>query len=832
MDINSEAGRRRTAPANRASGLFRDIKLAWRGIIRAPGFATIAVASLAIAIGGNTAMFSLIEAFILRTPPYAEPEELVDISLAGPAHDIGFSYSTFRHMVSATKEIFDGVAGTMFNRVHVSDESGRYGSSLHELVAGPYFQVLGVQAQVGRVFTPDEGVVMGADPLVVLSDEYWRRTFDGDPAVVGREVSLNSFPFTIVGVAAPGFSGVVPGIRSAFWTPATMANQIYVTRPGRLDALEQTSLLVVGRLAAGVTLSDAETAVQESVDSDQFDSHPGADSEHRIAVTPILASAVHPALDGIVLPVVTTASGVLAVLLLLASINLATLFLARAEARRHEFAVYVALGTCRVRIVRRFLAETTMVALLGGVVGVCLSVVLLEAIGTLQLPIAPPLTVDNGLNTTVLLFAIGLSLLAGLLMGLGSSIWLARTGVTTTLGEERSGGSRIAARARNALLVTQVALTTILVVAGGAYALAWFIALQQDPGFGKHPAAVASLALGPDRPEDERRGFYDAYLRRLADIPEVVSAGAVTVLPLQVHLTSLLGIRIPGVDPPPGGGRHVIDWAAVAGDYFDATGIPLLAGRSFNSGDDRTSPTVAIVSETMAERFWPDQDPVGKTLDVCEGCWVTVVGVVGDIKVGSLSEAPRPVIYTRMAQSPYYNASFVARTTADPASLIPAMRTLGAELDSAVNAFSLMTLEQHVSVSLMPLRIPAILLGAIGGLALFLAAIGVYGIVSYTVAARKRELAIRMSLGANPKRLATAVLRSAMKLIAAGLVAGLLLTVVVERALRETPYPLKPFDPVDFSFSAALLAGIGMLAAYLSVRRAIRLYPMYALKDE
>lgn len=804
--------------------------MAWLGIIRAPGLAVIAVASLAIAIGGNTAMFSVIEALFVRIPPYAEPEELV--RLTGPMQERDFSYATFRHLESATEQTFDGMAGVTFNRSIVSDETGQYGSPAHGLVVGPYFQVLGVEAQIGRVFTPDEGVGMGTDPLIVLSDEYWRRTFDGDPAVVGHDVMLNGFRHTIVGVAAPGFSGVVPGLKSAFWALPAMANQIYVAKPSLPGAFRQGPLTLVARLAAGVSLTDARTSVQAAVFR-QGDTHSGTDSEFRIEVAPILASAAHPELVGFVRPVVTMVSGVLVVLLLLAFVNLATLFLARAEGRRQEFAVYVALGTGRLRLVRRFLAETTTVALLGGVAGVCLSEVLLGATGTLQLPTAPPfpLTVDHGLNSTVLLFAICLSLLAGLLMGLAPSISLAHPGVTTTFGEKRTGGSRRAARARATFLVTQVALTTMLVVAGGGYAQTWFIAHRQDPGFGRHPVAVVSLALGPDRSEDERRSFNDAYLRDITDLPGVVSAGAATVLPLQ-HVTSMLGIEIPGVDPPPGGGRHMIDWVAVDGDYFDAMGIPLLAGRSFNSRDDPASPTVAIVSETTAGRFWPSQDPVGRELNVCEGCWVTVVGVVGDIKARKMSEAPRPVIYTRMAQSPYVDASFVARTMGDPTSVVPAMTAAGDGLDSPVYLFSAGTLKQHVSDSLTPLRAPAVLLCAIGGFALFLAAIGVYGIVSYTVAARKRELAIRMSLGANPSRLAIAVLRSTAKLIAAGLGVGWLLTVVAERALRETPYPLKPFGPVVFACSVALLAGVGILAAYLSVRRAIRLYPMYALKED
>ena len=831
MDLQSGSvtGRGRAVLAKWATWLYWDIKLSWRGLIRAPALTATAVASLAIAIGGNTAMFSLIEPLILRTAPYAEPEELVDIRLAGPPQDIGFSYRTFRQFQDATKQTFSGVAAAMVNRVLVSDATGTYGSSPHELVAGPYFQVLGIGAQIGRVFTPDEGVEVGADPVVVLSDEYWRRTFDGDPAVVGREVSLNGFRYTIVGVAAPGFAGMVPGLKSSFWTPATMAGQIYVSRVGKSDPLEEKSLLAIGRLASGATLADAQAVARGF-----HDEHLGTDiyTEHRIEVTPVLTSEAYPVWPEGVFPALAVVGGVLAVLLLLACVNLSTLFLARAEARRHEFAVHQSLGTGRARLIRRLLAESMMVTLIGGAAGVFLSVILVEAISTTGLASALPVTVDSEPSAVVLLFGIGLSLLAGLLMGLVSSVSLTHSGIAAILGKRRTGEGHGAARVRRALLFTQIVLTAMLAVAASGHVRTWMEAYRQEPGFGKHPAAIASLTLGPSRPEGERRGYYDSYLRQVRDIPGVVSAGAVTLLPLQRNKTSIMGITIPGVDPPPGSDLHLVDWASVEGDYFDAMGIPLLAGRFFDSRDTKGAPTVALLSRTMAKRYWPDQEAIGQQFSVCEDCWVTVVGVVGDVKIRELSEADRPVVYTRLAQSPYHDATIVVRTRDDSDSIIRDMTALGTGLDSLVYVFSLGTLKQHISTSLMPLRIPAILVGAIGGFSLLLAAIGVYGIVSYTVAARRRELAIRVSLGANPTRLSAAVIRSAAKLIVAGLVVGFLLTVVVGRELRDTPYGFRPMDPVDLACSAGVLLGVGLLAAYHSVRRAIRLQPLHALSEQ
>ena len=815
---------------NWTSGLLPDIKLGWRRIIRAPGFAGVAVLSLAIAVGGNTALFSLIEGFNLQFRTYADPEELVDIRIFGPNNSFGtLSHPAFRELEDATKQAFDGVAGSTTNTAHLSDGAGRHDNPFHELVAGPYFQVLGVDAQIGRVFDPGEGVEVDADPVVVLSHEYWRNWFDGDPEVVGRVLWLNEAPYTIVGVAAPGFFGL-RSVRSAFWAHASMADQLSLLGPSILNLHPRELFHVVGRLADGVTLADAERAVGTFADS-LFATHPSFYLHHRVEVTPTLASPFLPSLGGTIIPVARLATGLLAVLLFLACLNLANLLLARAEERRHELATRLALGTRRSRLIRGHLTETIVLSLLGGTAGLYLSFFLMEAISTIKVFPITPVMINAKLSVRVLLLAFCMSLLAGLLMGLVPAIQSTRPGISTTLQEEHLGRTRGAARARGSLIVAQVALTALLAVAAVGVGRSLVSGYRLDPGFGKHPAAIAYMAPGSSRSEDERRAFYDAYLRRVTDIPGVVSAGMTTHMPLQISPTYRLALNMPGVDPPPGRNAHRVDWAAVGGHYFEAMGIPLLAGRFFDSGDVADSPVVAIVNETMAERYWPDQNPVGQKLTVCDNCWVTVVGVVGDTRARTLFEAPRPFIHTRVAQSPYYYGRIVAHTTGDPARVLPAMLALGSQLDSAVITLDGRTMEQYLSIPLFPLRISSALLGAIAGFALLLAAIGVYGIGSYSVAARRRELAIRMSVGADPSSLGNWVLRSTMKLIAAGLVIGSVIAVVVARAFRDTPRGFKPLDPLDFAGSVVLLAGIGALTTYLSARRAIRLDPVHALQE-
>ena len=682
------------------------------------------VASLAVAIGSNATMFSLIEALILRASPYDRPEELVDIRLIEPNNNTLLSYPAFRGLEASTGQTFEGVAGAMVNIVQLRDDTGRHDNAFHELVAGPYFDVLGVRAQLGRVFDTDEGVGdPGADAVVVLSDEYWRREFGGDPGVIGRTVRLNEFPYTIVGVAAPGYFGMFRGFKSKFWAHMTMADQISINGPGSLEQ-HHAVLAVIARRAPGVELAEAKAVVGAFAER-HFATHSNRYQSAGMDVTPLLASWIHPALDGTVIPVATLAAGILLVLLLLASVNSASFLLARAEQRRHEAAVALALGAGRGRLLGTLLAEATLLALLGGTVGLFLSVFPIEAIRDADWHLNMPVAIDARLNVPVLFFALGLSLAAGLLMGLGPALQSLRVSVSGTLGE-RARGTRGVIRARSALIVGQATVTVFLLVSASGFARRVVAAQQFDLGFGRHSTAIAWLEPGRDRTPAERHAFYRDFVERVADISGITSAGTVTVLPLETSMASIMGVDVPGIDPPEGQTHHEIDWAGAGGDYFDAMRIPLISGRFFDSSDVRGSPAVAIVNRTMADRFWADRDAVGQRFTASNGLELRVVGVVGDTRVHKLSEAPRPLVYTHTAQMAYPFGPVVAHTTDDPASVIPKMLALGNELDSAAITFSAKTMKQHLSTQLIPLRIPAVLLGTTAISSLLLAAIGVY----------------------------------------------------------------------------------------------------------
>ncbi|MDE2981612.1 MAG: ADOP family duplicated permease [Gemmatimonadota bacterium] len=812
-------------------GLLQDIRLGRRRMIRAPGFTAVAFITITLGVAGNTALFALFEALLLRPPPYAEPEELVDIRLVAADDAFGsYSYPTLLDMEAATGSVFAGMTGAMPNIASFSDDSGRRDDLLHELVAGPYFQVLGIPAQVGRVFTPTEGTVAGADPVLVLSDAFWRRSFDADAGVVGRTVHLNGFPYTIVGVAPRGFHGVLPVLRPDFWALASMADQLSLNGPGSLEQRGQESFIVKARLAAGVTRTEAEAALGAFAEG-LIASHSDRYADRTIVMTPTLSSPIHPGIDGVVVPVAGLVIGVMVLVLLIACVNLAGFLLARSEGRRREIAVRLALGARRGRLVCSLLTESVMLAVAGGTAGVVISLFLVDFLLNIKLPLPVDIVVDTRLNVTVLAFALGVTLSAALVLGLAPALRSTRTDASGALKDENAGGSHRAARVRAALAICQIAGAVVLLAAAVLFTRSLATAQRVDPGFGMHPAAIVWLEPGRGRSPAERRAFYDAYLARVAALPEVVSAGFITIVPLDGTATSTVTVNVPGVESPPGRTGHEIDWAGVDGAYFEAVGIPVVAGRLFNEEDDMESPPVAIVSEAMATTYWPGSSAVGGTYTTRDGTEVRVVGVVADTKVRSLGEDLRPLVYGPASQMSYVHGRVIARTAADPAAVLPVMLEMATELDPDVITIDAKTMEQHLAFRLLPGRITAVTVSLMGGLALLLAATGLYGIVSFSVAARRRELGIRISVGAEPDRLVGMMLKAGLTLLAVGLAIGIAMAVFLTRIVRNLVHGVEAFDPLILVGAVLLMTGVATLAAYVPAKRASQVDPVSILNE-
>lgn len=800
-------------------------------MMRAPGLSAMALITIALGVGGNTALFTVFETVLLRPPPYEDPDELVDIRLVEPGDALGtFSYVTLREMEAATRDVFAGMTGVTFSKTSFVDDRGPRDDVFIELVAGPYFQVLGIGAQAGRVFTPTEGVGAEMNPVLVLSDSYWRHRFAADPGVVGRSVRLNGYPYTIVGVAQSDFAGIFTGLKPDLWALASMADQLSLNGPGSLERRGVESFMVKARLADDVTLAEAD-AVLAAFAGELIASHGDRYTDRILVTTPILSSPIHPAVNRTVIPIAGLVMGVAVLLFLIACVNLAGFILARTERRRREFAVRLALGAERGRLMRGLLTETAMLAAIGGVIGVVLSVFLVDLIVSIRLPLPVTIELDTRLNAPVLMFALGVTTAAALVLGLVPALQSTRADVSSTLKDENTRGSSRAARVRAALVVGQVAGAAILLVAAALFTSTLANARRVDPGFGTHPAVIAWTEPGPGRPADERRAFYDEYLTRVAALPEVVSAGLITVLPLDRTATSTVTLNVPGIARPPGRAGHEVDWAGVDGRYFDAAGIPVIAGRLFDDDDRIESPPVAIVSEAMAAAWWPGRSAVGGTFTTRDGTEVRVVGVVGDTRVRSLNEDPRPVVYGPASQMPRVHGRVVARTAVDPETVLPAVLDLATDIDPGVIIVDAKTMEQHLAFNLIPVRVTALMISLMGILALLVAAVGLYGIVSYSVAARSRELGIRATVGAEPGRLVGMMLKAGLTLAGAGLAIGIALAVVFTRIVRNSVSGLEVFDPSTAVGVLLLLAGVTVLAAYVPARRASRVDPVDILNE-
>ena len=800
-------------------------------MLRAPGLTATALITIALGVGGNTALFTVFETVLLRTPPYEDPEELVDIRLVEPGDALGtFSYVTFREMEAATRAVFAGMTGVTFSKTSFRDDRGHRDDVFIELVAGPYFQALGIGAQAGRVLTSTEGVETGMDPVAVLSDSYWRQRFAADPGVVGRSVRLNGYPYTIVGVAQSDFAGIFRGLKPDLWALASMADQLSLNGPGSLERRGIESFMVKARLAEGVTPAEAD-AVLGSFAEDLIASHGDRYTGRTLVTTPLLSSPIHPAVNRTVVPIAGLVMGVAILLLIIACVNLTGFLLARAERRRREFAVRLALGAGPGRLIRGLMTETAMLAVIGGTIGVILSVFLVDLILSIRLPLPVTIELDTRLNAPVLMFALGVTTAAALVLGLAPALQSTRADVSSTLKDEHARGSKRTVRMRAALVVSQVAGAAILLVAAALFTSTLANAQRVDPGFGTHPAAIAWVEPGPGRPADERRAFYDEYLARVAALPEVISAGFITLVPLDRTATSTVTLNVPGTAPPSGRTGHEIDWAGVGGRYFDAAGVPLIAGRLFDGGDGMESPPVAIVSETMAATWWPGRSAVGGTFTTRDGTEMRVVGVVGDTRVRRLDEDPRPLVYGPASQMPHVHGRVVARTAVDPETVLPVMLELATDIDPGVIIIDAKTMEQHLAFNLIPVRITALMISLMGVLALLVAAVGLYGIVSYSVAARRRELGIRATVGAEPGRLTGMMLKAGLTLAGVGLAIGIALAVVFTRIVRNSVSGLAVFDPSTAIGVLLLLTGVTVLAAYVPARRASRVDPVDILNE-
>jgi putative ABC transport system permease protein len=810
--------------------LIQDIRYAFRVIIKNPGFSAIAVLALALGIGATTAIFSVVNAVVLRPLAYKNPDQLMTIweqSIQRNVPEMPISYVNFKDW-SEQNQAFEQIAIFSFTGFNLASESGPE-RILGVRASASLFPVLRVDPMLGRTFTEEEDRP-GGTPVVVLSYSLWQRRFNADVNVVGTPITLNNQTYTVIGVMPAGFD--FPGGLSfrnrvisdpmEFWTPiAPIAGQ---------QPRGAHSHLAIGRLKSGVTVEQARTEM--SVIGNRLEQqYPDANSGIGVRVLPM-----HEQITGNIRPALLVLLGAVACVLLIACANVANLLLARATVRQKEIAIRTALGANRWRIVRQLLTESVMLSLAGGTLGLLMAVwgtSLLVAVS----PNSIPRGKEIGIDASVLLFSLAVSLITGVLFGLAPALQASKLELNETLKEGARGtsGGIHRNRVRSALVVAEVALSLVLLVGAGLLIKSFFRLQQAGLGFNTENLLTLRVSLPLAKYNEDRKqaDFFKQSLERLRNLPSVEQASAVTTLPLTPNY-SATDFLVEGRPVPPPDQEIISATASVAPDYFRAMGIPSVSGRDFNERDNSDAPGVVIISESFAQSFLPGEDPIGKRIafGAESPSWLSIVGVVSDVKHFGLDAVASPVVYTPYMQNSSSQMSIVLRTNSDPASLSSFVRREILAVDKDQPISDVRTMEQLLSESVSSRKFSMLLFTLFAGVAMILAAVGIYGVMSYSVTQRTHEIGIRMALGAQPGDVLKMIVGQGMLVVAIGVAIGVAASFGFTLFMQSMLFGVGAADPVTFIIVPLILTGVALGACFVPARRATKVDPMVALRYE
>jgi putative ABC transport system permease protein len=819
--------------------LRQDLRYAARSLRREPGFTAVAVVTLALGIGANTAIFSVVHATLLRRLPYPDPDRLMDVAIThprspkgGPPAYVGWPYPRFETF-RREQQIFSDVAiyrSRIFTLTGI-DEPERVTA---ELASDRYFSMLGVPAVVGRTFLAEEDRTPDTRAVVVLGHGIWERRFGGDAAVVGQTILLDDKPHTVVGVLAPDFAGLTG--TAEIWLPSVAAGAGDLSQRGAFD------WQLIARVRADVAIDQARAATELfGVQMDKAEPMPDSSGWGAAART-LAETRVHPMIRGAVLLLF----GASAFVLLIACVNIASLLIARAATRRREIAIRLATGASRARLVRQLLTESVLLAVGGGAAGLVVAAVgvgLLESInpasGAALFRRLSGLTLIGlssiRIDTSVLLFTFAVAPATGFLFGLLPALQATRLSVPDDLhgAPAHRLTSVTALGGRNTLVVVEVALSLVLLVGAGLLIKSLIRRLAVDPGVDIAHVLTLRVALPRALREPEAQVVrLDELESRLAALPGVIRAGLANCPPLAGGCgATILGYRDRPETPTsawPFVGTHV-----VSAGYFEALKIPVLRGRNFTSADRLDAPRVALINETAARRLWPGEDPIGKPIALGLNGFsrVEVVGVVGDVRYGAIEELPRPDVYVSYRQAPGDAVVFL-RTAGHPTALAGSARAAVRAIDPIVPVYEIKSMRERVGSALLMARFSTSVLGIFAGIALLLAAVGIYGVLSQTVTSRTREIGVRVAVGATPRDVLRLVLRRGLVLAFTGMPLGLAGAAVASQTLTAFLYDVQPHDLATYAILSTVLTGVAVLAAYIPARRATQLDPLTALRAE
>ena len=820
--------------------MLQDLRYGLRMLVKNPGFTAVAVLTLALGIGANTAIFSVVNAVLLRPLPFPHPEQLVLVrdDLTGrKVEGIGMSVEELRDLQERSG-VFEEISALW--AVDANLTGSERPERIELLAVSPnYFSLLGVTPQLGRVLGPQDKAVGWAEG-VVISDGLWRRLFGADPKILGRKILADGDAYTIIGVMPPGFRHPGQTLRNEvdMWGTAGFAANPFPP-PVRARRLLPGA---IGRIKSGLSVKQAQIKLNAFVANlrGEFPTEYPADAGWTVRLLPAQETLV-----GSVRTTLLVLLAAVGCVLLIACVNIANLLLARSSARQREMAIRLALGASRRRLVLQLLTESLLLALVGGV----LALVVVAWVTDLLLRLAPsdiPRLHEVGFNGSVLAFAFLVSLLTGVLFGLVPALQTSRPDVLTNLkeGSQSTGSGLRQLRFRGALIVTEFALSLVLMIGAGLLLRSFWRLMEVDPGFNPSNVLMARIWLpvpnnpemDPYRPPAKRSGFMQEVLRRVSVLPGVeyaaISGGNAVPL-IGPHNNSSFTIE---ERPDQGANPPLAQTFPVSPDYFRVLGTPLVRGRFFADGDDIQAPRVVLIDDAMARRFWPNEDPVGRRLKFgrrdSNAPWMTVVGIVGNIKTDGFDQPDQPHLYLPALQNPGYAMAVYVRTKSKPETLGPALRQQVQSVDPNLPLFGEQTMETLVSASLAQRRFAMQMVGMFGAVALLLAGIGIYGVMAYTVSQRRREIGIRMALGAQSRDVLGLVIRQGMTLTLIGMGIGLAASLALTRLMSSLLFSVSATDPLTFAVIALLLAGVALAACYLPARRAAKVDPMVALRYE